>query len=255
MQGLQRMAAGARGDLEAARKQFLAAQAEMAHIRAAAAGGMPPEQAPGFDPDVNRRLMAPVPPRPIQVPAQTSGGLRIHVSRAMGEHAWVGVRSKNLACSSCVHEPRLAVLLSTSCTSSTASIGQHSCGVAPRRNCQRGRQRQLAVSGALSCAMQVLSPEETWDYWAAALAQLLHVCDVARCARWADLKPYLLDCAATLPGALARSALHCAVSGRRPGPCGGCAVPKPWRLMPRSALCPAGAQGPAASAQSLNLEP
>ncbi len=86
------------------------------------------------------------------------------------------------------------------------------------------------MSKALSTALQVLSMEETWDYWAATLAQLLRVCDVARCAHWADLKPYLLDCAATLPGALARSALHCAVSGRRPGPCGGCAGA--WRCWP-----------------------
>ena len=73
----------------------------------------------------------------------------------------------------------------------------------------------------------MLSTEETWDYWAAALAQLLRACDVARCARWADLKPYLLDCAATLPGALARSALHCAVSGRRSGQSAGCAPHAP----------------------------
>lgn len=68
MQGLQRMAAGTRGDLDAARKQLLAAQAELARVRASGGGGVPAEQAPGFDPDVNRRLMAPVPPRPIQVP-------------------------------------------------------------------------------------------------------------------------------------------------------------------------------------------
>ena len=67
MQGLQRMAAGTRGDLDAARKQLLTAQAELARVRASG-GGVPAEQAPGFDPDVNRRLMAPVPPRPIQVP-------------------------------------------------------------------------------------------------------------------------------------------------------------------------------------------
>lgn len=68
VQGLQRIAAGTRGDLDAARKQLLAAQAELARVRASGGGGVPAEQAPGFDPDVNRRLMAPVPPRPIQVP-------------------------------------------------------------------------------------------------------------------------------------------------------------------------------------------
>lgn len=67
---------------------------------------------------------------------------------------------------------------------------------------------------------QVLSAAETWDYWAVTLAHLLRVCDVVRVARWADLKAYLLDLAAALPGALARSALHCAISGRRPGGCG-----------------------------------
>ncbi|KAK9845848.1 hypothetical protein WJX81_004103 [Elliptochloris bilobata] len=133
LRGLQRIAGAARADLDAARKQFLAAQVELARVRASAGGGVPAEQAPGFDPDVNRRLMAPVPPRPIQV----------------------------------------------------------------------------------------LSIAETWDYWACALAQLLRACDVVRVARWADLKPYLLDFAATLPGALARSALHCAVAGRHPGPWGG----------------------------------
>jgi hypothetical protein len=67
MQGLQSMAGGTRGDLDAARKQLLAARAELARLREAAGGGVPAEHAPGFDPDANRRLMAPVPPRPIQV--------------------------------------------------------------------------------------------------------------------------------------------------------------------------------------------
>ena len=67
-QGLQRMAGGTRGDLDAARKQLLAAQAELVRVRASSSRAAPPDQAPGFDPDVNRQLMAPVPPRPIQVP-------------------------------------------------------------------------------------------------------------------------------------------------------------------------------------------
>jgi len=66
-QGLQSMAGGARADLDAARKQLLAARAELARLREAPGGGVPAEHALGFDPDANRRLMAPVPPRPIQV--------------------------------------------------------------------------------------------------------------------------------------------------------------------------------------------
>ena len=86
VQGLQRMAAGMRGDLDAARKQLLAAQAELARVRASGGGGVPAEQAPGFDPDVNRRLLAPVPPRPIQVPGQADGSLRMCVFQAVGVH-------------------------------------------------------------------------------------------------------------------------------------------------------------------------
>ena len=71
----------------------------------------------------------------------------------------------------------------------------------------------------LAARAQVLSAAETWDYWAVTLAHLLRVCDVVRVARWADLRAYLLDLAAGLPGALARSALHCAISGRRPCGC------------------------------------
>lgn len=77
----------------------------------------------------------------------------------------------------------------------------------------------LARAASLAARAQVLSAAETWDYWAVTLAHLLLVCDVVRVARWADLKAYLLDLAAALPGALARSALHCAISGRRPGGC------------------------------------
>ncbi len=79
----------------------------------------------------------------------------------------------------------------------------------------------------------MLSAEATWAYWETTLGHLLRACDVSRCARWADLKPFLLDWAAMLPGALARSALHCALSGRRPG--GGCGAARAQHLY----SCPA----------------
>ncbi len=65
MQGLQRVQRSCKQDLDFARKQFLLAQQELERMRGSAHPD--PRAAPGFSPDVNRHLMAPVPPRNITV--------------------------------------------------------------------------------------------------------------------------------------------------------------------------------------------
>jgi hypothetical protein len=66
-QALQRVQKATRQDLEAARKALRSAGAELGGVRGSAHPA--PDQAPCFCPDVNRRLMAPVPPRMIAVRA------------------------------------------------------------------------------------------------------------------------------------------------------------------------------------------
>lgn len=60
MQGFQRIKKSTKQDQDFARKQFIAALQELENMRASSHPR--PEDAVGFSPDVNRRLMAPVPP-------------------------------------------------------------------------------------------------------------------------------------------------------------------------------------------------
>ncbi|CAL8468026.1 g7565 [Coccomyxa elongata] len=61
LKGLQRIQKSTKQDQDFARKQFVAALQELENMRASSHPR--PEDAVGFSPDVNRRLMAPVPPR------------------------------------------------------------------------------------------------------------------------------------------------------------------------------------------------
>ena len=63
-QALQKMQGQTKADLEAARRQITLAMRHLQHVRemGTAAVGSPV----GFDPEANRQLMAPIPPRPIQ---------------------------------------------------------------------------------------------------------------------------------------------------------------------------------------------
>jgi hypothetical protein len=65
MQGLQRVQKSTKQDQDFARKQFAAALQELERMRDSAHPR--PQDAVGFCPDVNRRLMAPIPPRNITV--------------------------------------------------------------------------------------------------------------------------------------------------------------------------------------------
>ena len=65
LQALQKVQGPTRQDQEAAKKHLAAAAVELEAVRATAHPD--PGSSPGFSPDVNRRLMAPVPPRSIAV--------------------------------------------------------------------------------------------------------------------------------------------------------------------------------------------
>ena len=59
VQALQRVQKSTKQDLQLARKQLHLAKAQLAELRKTSQPH--PAAAPGFDPDVNRNLMAPVP--------------------------------------------------------------------------------------------------------------------------------------------------------------------------------------------------
>ena len=65
MQALQRVQKSTKQDLQLARKQLHLAKAQLAELQKASQAH--PEAAPGFDPEVNRSLMAPVPSKPVEV--------------------------------------------------------------------------------------------------------------------------------------------------------------------------------------------
>ena len=65
VQALQRAQKSTKQDLQLARKQLHLAKAQLAELRKTIHPH--PAAAPGFDPDVNRNLMAPVPSKPVEV--------------------------------------------------------------------------------------------------------------------------------------------------------------------------------------------
>ena len=65
MQALQKLHSKSKQDLEAARKQLILAVAELQRMQDTA--GQAWEHAEGFDPQVNRRLLGPAPPRAVQL--------------------------------------------------------------------------------------------------------------------------------------------------------------------------------------------
>ena len=69
IQALQRAQKSTKQDLQLARKQLHLAKAQLAELRQTSHPH--PAAAPGFDPDVNRNLMTPVPSKPVEV-ASTS---------------------------------------------------------------------------------------------------------------------------------------------------------------------------------------
>ena len=75
VQALQRVQKSTKQDLQLARKQLHLAKAQLAELQQTSHPH--PEAAPGFDPDVNRNLMAPVPSKPVEVrpPPYLSPGL------------------------------------------------------------------------------------------------------------------------------------------------------------------------------------
>ena len=73
LQALQKVQGATRQDQEAARRHLAAAAVELEAVRASAHPD--PGSCSGFSPDVNRRLMAPVPPRSIAVGCCLSCGL------------------------------------------------------------------------------------------------------------------------------------------------------------------------------------
>ena len=65
LQALQKVQGPTRQDQEVAKRHLAAAAVELEAVRATAHPD--PESSPGFSADINRRLMAPVPPRSIAV--------------------------------------------------------------------------------------------------------------------------------------------------------------------------------------------
>ena len=65
VQALQRVQKSTKQDLQLARKQLHLAKAQLAELRKTSHPH--PEAAPGFDPEVNRSLMAPVPSKAVKV--------------------------------------------------------------------------------------------------------------------------------------------------------------------------------------------
>jgi hypothetical protein len=66
--------------------------------------------------------------------------------------------------------------------------------------------------GKCEC-VQVMSCKQTWDYYATLLEHLLMVCDLISVHRWDELEAFLHRFAKLLPGPVARSAMHSAISG------------------------------------------
>ena len=65
MQALQKLHSRSKQDLEAARKQLILAVAELQRVQDTM--GPAGDHAEGFDPQVNRRLLGPAPPRAVQL--------------------------------------------------------------------------------------------------------------------------------------------------------------------------------------------
>ena len=65
MQALQKLHSRSKQDLEAARKQLILAVAELQRVRDTT--GQAEDCAEGFDPQINRRLLGPAPPRAVQL--------------------------------------------------------------------------------------------------------------------------------------------------------------------------------------------
>jgi hypothetical protein len=67
LQGLERVLNCNKQDMDSARKSFTAARAELERIQESAALG---SEEVGFNEDMNRICMAPMPPRPVPVTSQ-----------------------------------------------------------------------------------------------------------------------------------------------------------------------------------------
>ena len=61
--------------------------------------------------------------------------------------------------------------------------------------------------------MQGLTAAESWAHYEKLLKDLLMVCQLPSIKHWPQLQEFLLLFAKQMPGAIARSAMHMAVSG------------------------------------------
>ena len=61
--------------------------------------------------------------------------------------------------------------------------------------------------------MQELSHEEAWEHYSKLLKDLLTVCQLTSIQQWPQLQEFLQSFAKQSPGAVARSAMHVAITG------------------------------------------